>query len=166
MRWLGVATMTRAHGGLAAEMKALANNLQRRRGGESRDLSLPPVPGRRPSVTPGTSRAPRATATSRGAMGRVLLRPGPSVCSREPQGERREEVPGEGAWWDARCTAGAPAPGWGEPESLDVLVDMLPISASLSLGTGRASGVAARSQRPRRPQPVPLRTLVPRPWPR
>lgn len=33
---LGMATMTRARGGLAAEMKALANNLQRRRVGGSR----------------------------------------------------------------------------------------------------------------------------------
>lgn len=33
MRRRGMATMTRAHDGLAAEMKALANNLQRRRGG-------------------------------------------------------------------------------------------------------------------------------------
>jgi len=154
VRRRGVATTTRVHGSLAAETKALANNLQRRSGGQaSGDLSSPP------GVAPCTSGAPRAAAGVRRAMGRVLLQPGPSVCSWEPRGERREKAPGEGARRDARCTAGSPAAGRGAPEPLGALADVLPIPASLSPDTAGVQGAAARSQHPHR-------SLVPRPWPR
>lgn len=59
---------------------------------------------------------------------------------------------------------GHPRQSWGEVESLDVQVDVLPVPVSLFPGTTGTEGAAARSQHPHRRPPAPARMPVPRPW--
>lgn len=103
--------------------------------GAAGDLSSLPVLGGWPSVAPCISRALCAAPAGRGAMGRVSLQPGPSVRSWESRGERREGRPGKehGEMLDAPREH--PPRGRGELQTLEELVDVLPMPAFLSPGT-------------------------------
>lgn len=162
---LGVATETRAHGGVATEMKALANNLQRGGGGGSWGPVLTSCAGRVAQC--GTVHLQGSLCCCCRPWGDgegVTLAGTQRPLSGEP-GREEGRALGEGARRDARCTTGAPAAGPGELQTPGALVDVLPTAASLSPGTTGVQGAAARSQHPQCPPRVLARTPVPHPWP-
>lgn len=138
VRRLGVATETRTHGGVATEMKALANNLQRGGGGGSWGPVLTSCAGR--VARCGTMHLQGSLCCSRqpwgdgeGVTPAGTQRPLLGEPGREEGGRKGRPGKEHGEMLDAPREH--PPRGRGELQTPDELVDVLPTPASLSPGT-------------------------------